>query len=499
MNQRKRLAFLALLAASEPQGIARERVLLLLWPESTAERARAALYQLLYVVRQAFGEDSVTGTDELHLDRSIVASDVVDFNDAVARGDLCRLIDLTGRAADSEHQALLARAWKHRDGLTDYEQLRLEIAYKYSPDGITPSRTEHVERLRRVVERYPNAVDARLLADFYIGARDLSAAERAYRLTIALDSTRVDAYAGVVNAYLKANRLGDARRATTELARRFPDAPIATALDALVSYAEGRRDRTREIAQRLTVSGGVNRSLGYVLSTSLDLLEGRLAAWERGIRAIDSLAGSRPRAPGVPARLLVSYWIMNRPDQALGMLDSARAANASLRAGLEAAELYAQFGVLDSARAILALPGTTRRSTYVQGTDTLPVSAWIDLHEGRPRDGAVRFRESLRFSGGNTPSQISRDTEIGLAFERAALPDSAIAAYEHYLAGSPVLELDAFRLVWVLEHVARLYETKGDRRKAAAAYGRVAELWKNADADLQPRVSLARERAAALR
>src|SRR6478672_12544555 len=85
VNQRKRLAFLALLAASGPRGIARDRVLLLLWPESTTERARGALYQLLYVVRQAFGEGSVLGTDELRLDPAIVSSDVADFQAALAR------------------------------------------------------------------------------------------------------------------------------------------------------------------------------------------------------------------------------------------------------------------------------------------------------------------------------------------------------------------------------------------------------------------------------
>jgi hypothetical protein len=148
---------------------------------------------------------------------------------------------------------------------------------------------------------------------------------------------------------------------------------------------------------------------------------------------------------------------------------------------------------------LLASRGWKNRSAYVRGCDTLPVSAWIDLAEGRPRDAAAKFRASLRFSGGNAPSQISRDAETGLAFERAALADSAITTYEHYLNAVPVMELDEFRLVWILEHVARLYEAKGDRRKASAAYGRVADLWKDADPDLQPRVRHARERAAALR
>ena len=51
----------------------------------------------------------------------------------------------------------------------------MEIAYKYSPNGTTADFPEHIERLRQVVERYPNAADAKILADFYFGRRDLAA------------------------------------------------------------------------------------------------------------------------------------------------------------------------------------------------------------------------------------------------------------------------------------------------------------------------------------
>src|SRR5204862_7995742 len=94
VNQRKRLALLALLAASGPRGIARDRILLLLWPESTTERARGALYQLLYVMRQAFGDESIVGSDELRLDPDLVGSDVGQFSEAIARGDSVAAVDL---------------------------------------------------------------------------------------------------------------------------------------------------------------------------------------------------------------------------------------------------------------------------------------------------------------------------------------------------------------------------------------------------------------------
>jgi len=52
LGQRKRLALLAVLAAS-PAGVTRDRALALLWPESDDERARNALSQLVHGRRQA--------------------------------------------------------------------------------------------------------------------------------------------------------------------------------------------------------------------------------------------------------------------------------------------------------------------------------------------------------------------------------------------------------------------------------------------------------------
>ena len=42
--------------------------------------------------------------------------------------------------------------------------------------------------------------------------------------------------------------------------------------------------------------------------------------------------------------------------------------------------------------------------------------------------------------------------------------------------------------------MAELYDAKGNREKAMSHYASFIELWKDADADLQPHVSKARER-----
>lgn len=87
-SQRSRLALLAVLASAGSGGISRDKLLALLWPESDDERARHALKQGVYALRRDIGNDAaIVGTATLSLDPTIVASDVREFEEAIARGD----------------------------------------------------------------------------------------------------------------------------------------------------------------------------------------------------------------------------------------------------------------------------------------------------------------------------------------------------------------------------------------------------------------------------
>ncbi len=94
-EQRKALALLAVLARSGEAGIGREKLMALLWPDSDVDRARNALKQMLHGIRrQLDAPDVVTGTSELSLNRGILSSDVAEFADAIARGDLEEAVSL---------------------------------------------------------------------------------------------------------------------------------------------------------------------------------------------------------------------------------------------------------------------------------------------------------------------------------------------------------------------------------------------------------------------
>jgi tetratricopeptide (TPR) repeat protein len=91
--------------------------------------------------------------------------------------------------------------------------------------------------------------------------------------------------------------------------------------------------------------------------------------------------------------------------------------------------------------------------------------------------------------------------ELGIAFERANQPDSALAAYER-MADPAGAYTKAFDTPWSLapslKRLAELYDARGDKEKAAQYYSRFVNLWKEADPVLQPSLRQAKERLAAL-
>lgn len=87
-TQRKRLALLALLAASRNGGLSRDKIIAYLWPESDDEQGRHALSQTLYALRRELGDQCIiTGIDDLRLNHEVVPSDVAQLNEAIGGHD----------------------------------------------------------------------------------------------------------------------------------------------------------------------------------------------------------------------------------------------------------------------------------------------------------------------------------------------------------------------------------------------------------------------------
>jgi DNA-binding SARP family transcriptional activator len=96
--QRRRLALLALLAASG-RGLSREKIAMYLWPEADQERARRHLTDALYALRRVLGRDAIEGSgDELWLNGCVLDVDLWRFREELAASAPGRAVEHYGGA-----------------------------------------------------------------------------------------------------------------------------------------------------------------------------------------------------------------------------------------------------------------------------------------------------------------------------------------------------------------------------------------------------------------
>lgn len=136
---RRRLAVLAVLAASGSRGVPRDKLLALFWPESDTDRARHSLDQALYALKRDLGvDDLLLGREELSLNPAVITSDVADFRAALARGEQAAAVELyngafldgvfVSGAPDFEHWAEEERAALTREVEQAIETLATEAS-----------------------------------------------------------------------------------------------------------------------------------------------------------------------------------------------------------------------------------------------------------------------------------------------------------------------------------------------------------------------------------
>lgn len=128
--------------------------------------------------------------------------------------------------------------------------------------------------------------------------------------------------------------------------------------------------------------------------------------------------------------------------------------------------------------------------------------AALHLAEGNPQAALDAFRDASRA----TPLRIglfeepfvprADHPELARVYRALGQPDSAVAVYQRFLAVRSMSRLtaDAFERGAALEALGGLYDELGDRERAAATFRQFADLWRDADASLQPRVAAARRR-----
>jgi tetratricopeptide (TPR) repeat protein len=317
----------------------------------------------------------------------------------------------------------------------------------------------------------------------------------------------------LAGAYANAGKYDSAQRLIDSLLKASPAS--AEDLNALVArvglqYGRNQRDSVRATLGAMQHSMNVAvRQFAFQSGLETSLMEGALKRAAAADSQLDAILAAQhaPTSLGTVAAVR-DIMYRGRPNEGLRRLDSITAGSAwaatspADRPYLLMVTLYARAGRPDQARTLLAQYVAT---PFARAPDSQPelhfAEAEIALAEGKTADAVRLYHDAERLKDGG-PALCAGCAPYGLAhaFDRMGQADSAIAYFERYLAIPPSIRgvslgaSDGMYLPAIEKRLAELYDAKNDRTRAMQHYGAFVDLWKNADAELQPTVASVKKR-----
>ena len=413
-----------------------------------------------------------------------------------------------GAGSPSRGLAASQRAYELRDRLPELE--------RYQTAGTWASFTE--EDPARVVSIYHEAL-ARFPDDPTLLDNGAVAASRAGRFAEA-ESLAHRAYAygssGWLLEYWAQIDQGRYAQAESTLARWSLAAPEQIVRDLaapMLPAAQGDFARAESLAAASLARPGLDPSLRMreaSIQATGRVITGRKAGAEESIGlamrsaeetgAISTLLDLTIWSAEIELRLgrgreaaeqIVNTALARHPLESLDPLD---------RPYLGLASFYAELGDAGRARRMVAQYDATVPDLLRHGDRRdYNIRAAIALAEGRPREAVSELGQGLDWTGAG-PNRIGLLFQLARALDSAGSTDSAAAAWDEALR-APSVDRVLFNAVDVphaYQRLGEIYEQKGDRSKALEYYGKLVDLWKDADPDLQPVVRDVRQRMARL-
>lgn len=400
----------------------------------------------------------------------------------------------------------LKAAYRHRDRLSEDERYLTIAGYHQFVTGQTEEAIHAYESLLDLDSAQLSALNN--LAVVHLEFREYPRAEGLLRRCVAADSLEFACEMNLASVVHAQGRSDEARAIVERTIRHFPN--YRRARQHLVAIAAANQDYAR--ADSLLGALGPDNPAGvsgYQRQLAhLDIARGRVTEGRQHLRESYRAAGRGAPADAYAALVEVAWLeLLIRRDTARALAAMYEAQRDSSLLALDSVEVP-YLGIADfflaagrpeaaaaALRAYLARVPPELRSA--QDRVLFSIRGVMAMQRGRLEEAAEAFRVADTLPG----SAVEVLQYLGPFHERAGRPDSAIAAYERYLTAGSLdrADLDAFLLADVLERLAVLNERAGRRLVAARYYTRLATLWADADAELQPRVAEARRRALLLR
>ncbi len=416
------------------------------------------------------------------------------------------IVLLNSDAPRREFADAFSAAYRYRDRLNEEERYLTVASYHQMVTGENELAIEAYENLLELDSA--NVVALNNLAVIHGAYRRYPQAETLLRRCVTADARGFICRVNLVEMVHAQGRAAEARALAEQTIRRFPDNQEARALFVKLATAVQDYAAADSLVAALVRADPGSRGRHQFDFALLDQARGRLTEAREHLRAAYSAAaGADPAQASLALRLeaWLELTVARDTSRALAVMEAALRDSSTLALDsveapyIELADFFLSAGRPERAGAALRtylarVPAEVRR-----GQDGMLYSARgeMAMKRGRFEEAAEAFRVAETHVG----NPMMALQYLGPLHESAGRPDSAIAAYERYLAAGSFRRLlwDAMLLPDVLEHLASLHERQGHPLEAARYYARLAELWAGADTELQPRVSAARRRAQLLR
>jgi tetratricopeptide (TPR) repeat protein len=442
-----------------------------------------------------------------HIPEAIaLAREAVAFDSAFASGwSLLGGVLSNFGAPRSAIDSALSQAFRYRDRLPVVE--RELVAARYYGLGPGRDRAKATAAYEALVARGDSGSAAVNLAERLRARRIFARAESLNLAALRRNPGSGTALGNIIEMQLNQGKLKEAGATLALLRQRAPD--YAAARIPVVLYAQGDEDGLRRAVDSLRRSASVNgRVFATEAASSLALRGGRLRERDAILREL--AGGVRPSRASASIGDIAIEASVRGPSAALSArIDSAiarirfREIPVVDRPYFDAAITLARSGSPAKARAMLARYRADVTDSLIrreQESDLHQVLGEVALAERNAQEALVEFRRADVGYDGGPANECAPCLPFNLAraWDAAGQADSAVALFERYLATpywfKVAPEFDPVRVPAIHERLGQLYEARGDAERAAGHYQRFIELWKNADPDLQPRVTAARER-----
>jgi eukaryotic-like serine/threonine-protein kinase len=400
------------------------------------------------------------------------------------------------------------KAFAHRDRLSDAE--RLLLLGSYYQLGKSQDGTKSMAAYEQLIELQPNNTAAlNNLATTLNDQHQYARAESLLVRAIRVGPVAPVHYENLARSQILEGKLDSAQATFDRCIQQFPRNVQCPGFRIVFEWVRGRYDsvgaQLARIEPKITEPSVRATAVGY--QADLARLQGKLREARRlDERSVDlsTQAGLRGAAlwKGLYEALDVA-WFLGDSTRAVRILDDALAHDPISRLAMSEApytmlvDLYAFAGRPDRARSLMA-EWDTRRRTAPSLADSLrahEMRGYIALNAKQYAQAQMELRAADQIG-----CPICNAAMLARAYDLDGKADSAITIYERYV-NTPVLErtaVDASFLAGVHKRLGELYEAKGQRDRALAHYRTFLDLWKDADSELQPKVTDAKQRVAAL-